>query len=156
MIIHQGSENDLFWGKFFSKNQKPATNELYANVAEWNHLLIDVSIFLSLNLNKYSLRRLILWREHQWLHRWRITEISFRKSRRWSLVSTSIQTQMSQQQFLTLRILKRRPFLFSALELRLEFQVTSMTRTRSSFGEVVFLRKKKMRFSLQTNLSLVL
>ena len=42
-IIHQGSEDDKFWGLFFAKDKRPATNQLYANVAEWNNLLIDVS-----------------------------------------------------------------------------------------------------------------
>ena len=44
-VIEQGSETDKFWNLFFQNKQKPQTNQLYGNVNEWNHLMLDVSIF---------------------------------------------------------------------------------------------------------------
>lgn len=40
--IDQGAEPKQFWQLFFGDKKVPPPNELYANVVEWTHLLLDL------------------------------------------------------------------------------------------------------------------
>lgn len=40
--MNQGQEDANFWALFFADDPKPSDNQLYGNVNEWNHLMIDI------------------------------------------------------------------------------------------------------------------
>ena len=41
--IQQGQEDDKFWQLFFLNEERPPTEQLYGNMAEWDRLIIDLS-----------------------------------------------------------------------------------------------------------------
>lgn len=49
-IVNQGVESPQFWDMFFTNQSKPESSKLYGNVAEWNNLIIDVSLLQFLTL----------------------------------------------------------------------------------------------------------